>query len=354
MTAWRIRAVLLPGGETAEAGITEAGTWTSRPAAGAETLPGRFVLPGLVDAHCHLGIGQSADGPVALGMDAVRANLARARQAGVTAIRDTGSPGSLTLRVLAAGDGAGLQASGRFLAPEGQYFPGLHVPVPPEELIAAALAEVRAGAAWVKLIADFPVLTPGQPPTEPRPTYPLAEIRRLTEAVHRAGARVAAHSTTSRVTELIDAGIDSVEHGTGLDEAGVDALAARGGAWTPTLCAVFAPRPDDDPARQRVRAELRERLSYLLPRAAERGVTIMTGTDVVGSLPREVALLAEVGPPPRRGAGEEGSAARDFLGFAGLSDGEPADLVTYHGDPREDPAVLGHPAAIFTRGARIT
>jgi imidazolonepropionase-like amidohydrolase len=146
MTAWRIRAVLLPGGETAEAGITEAGTWTSRPAAGAETLPGRFVLPGLVDAHCHLGIGQSADGPVALGMDAVRANLARARQAGVTAIRDTGSPGSLTLRVLAAGDGAGLQASGRFLAPEGQYFPGLHVPVPPEELIAAALAEVRAGA----------------------------------------------------------------------------------------------------------------------------------------------------------------------------------------------------------------
>ena len=101
MTAWRIRAVLLPGGETAEAGITEAGTWTSRPVAGAETLPGRFVLPGLVDAHCHLGIGQSADGPVALGMDAVRANLARARQAGVTAIRDTGSPGSLTLRVLA-------------------------------------------------------------------------------------------------------------------------------------------------------------------------------------------------------------------------------------------------------------
>src|SRR5262245_37031937 len=176
MTAWRIRAVLLPGGDMAEAGITEDGAWTSRPAAAAETLPGRFVLPGLVDAHCHLGVGQAAGGPVALGMDAVRANLAQARQAGITAIRDTGSPGSLTLRVLAAGDGAGLQASGRFLAPEGQYFPGLHDPVAAEDLVAAALAEIREGAAWVKLIADFPVLAPGEPPTEPRPTYQLADV----------------------------------------------------------------------------------------------------------------------------------------------------------------------------------
>ena len=83
-------------------------------------------------------------------------------------------------------------------------------------------------------------------------------------------------------------------------------------------------------------------------------MTIMTGTDVVGSLPREVALLAELGLPPRRALAAASAAARDFLGFAGLTDGEPADLVTYHGDPGDDPAVLGHPAAIFTRGTRIT
>ena len=47
------------------------------------------------------------------------------------------------------------------------------------------------------------------------------------------------------------------------------------------------------------------------------------------------------------------TAARRFLGFAVPEEGEPADLVSYHGDPRDDPAVLGHPAAVFLRGTRI-
>ena len=353
MAAWRIRAVLLPDGDVVEAGITEGGRWTSRPVAGAETLPGRFVLPGLVDAHCHLGVGQAEGGPIALGPEAVRANLRQAHSAGITAIRDTGSPGSVTLQLLAAGEGAGLQACGRFLAPEGQYFPGLHVPVPPDQLMAAALAEIKAGATWIKLIADFPFLSPDQAPSDPLPTYPLADIQRLAEAVHGAGARIAAHSTTGYVAELIAAGIDSVEHGTALDKAGIESLAARGGAWTPTLCATIGPRTGNDPARQKLRLERRERLSYLLPRAADRGVTIMTGTDIVGSIPREVALLAELGLPPQTALAAASAAARQFLGFASLDDGEPADLVTYTSDPRDDPAVLGHPAAIFMRGARI-
>jgi imidazolonepropionase-like amidohydrolase len=354
MTAWRIRAVLLPDGDVVEAGITEGGQWTSRPVAGAETLPGRFVLPGLVDAHCHLGVGQAEGGGlIALDPNAVRANLMQAHSAGITAIRDTGSPGSVTLQLLATGGGAGLQACGRFLAPEGRYFPGLHVPVPPEQLVTAALAEVRAGAVWIKLIADFPFLSPDQAPSDPLPTYPLADIQRLVEAVHGAGARVAAHSTTGYVAELIAAGIDSVEHGTALDEADIESLATRGGAWTPTLCATIGAHTDDDPARQKLRLERRERLSYLLPRAADCGLTIMTGTDVVGSIPREVALMAELGLPPQKALAAASAAARRFLGFAGLDDSEPADLITYTSDPRDDPAVLGHPAAIFMRGTRI-
>jgi imidazolonepropionase-like amidohydrolase len=337
-----------------EAGISEQGQWTWRPAAGAEELPGRFILPGLVDAHCHLSVGLADSGPVALGPEAAAANLRNAHRAGITAIRDTGSPGSLTLRVLATGAGTGLQACGRFLAPEGRYYPGLHAPVPPEQLVSAALAEIHNGAAWIKVIADFPFIGPGEQSPAPLPTYPLDDIRRLVEAVHGAGARVAAHSTTVYVTELIAAGIDSVEHGTALDEAGIESLAARGGAWTPTLCATTSPRGSDDtPARQTARLELRERLHYLLPKAAACGLTIMTGTDVVGSIPREVALLAELGLPPRAALAAASTSARQFLGFASLREGEPADLVTYASDPRDDPAVLGQPAAIFVAGARI-
>ena len=354
VTAWRVRASLLPDGDLVEAGITEHGQWTVRPAAGAEELPGRFILPGLVDAHCHLSVGMAAGrGPAALAPEAMRANLRNAHAAGITAIRDTGSPGSVTLRMLATGDGAGLQACGRFLAPAGRYYPGLHVPVPPDQLVAAALAELRAGATWIKVIADFPFPGPAEESLAPSPTYPLDDIRRLVEAVHDAGARVAAHSTTGYVTELIAAGVDSVEHGTALDEAGIESLAARGGAWTPTLCATTGARDDDSPARQKAGLELRERLRYLLPIAAACGLTIMTGTDVVGSIPREVALLAELGLPPRAALAAASTSARKFLGFTSLHDGEPADLVAYSSDPRDDPAVLGQPAAVFMAGTRL-
>src|SRR5450631_4175011 len=64
--------------------------------------------------------------------------------------------------------------------------------------------------------------------------------------------------------------------------------------------------------RERERLELRERLRYLLPKAAECGLTIMTGTDVVGSIPREVALLAELGLSPHAALAAASTSARQF------------------------------------------
>ena len=123
MTSWRVNAVLLPDGDRLDGGITTRGRWTSTPPVGAERLPGRFVLPGLVDAHCHLSVGRGVDGgPAALNVQDARANLAAAGAAGVTVIRDTGSPGSVTLELLGSGDGVRLLACGRFLAPQNQYF----------------------------------------------------------------------------------------------------------------------------------------------------------------------------------------------------------------------------------------
>ena len=349
MAAWRVEAIRLPEGEPVEAGITDTGRWTSRPPSGAERLPGRFVLPGLVDAHCHLSVAAGPDGwPMALDAEAARANLARARASGVTAIRDTGSPASVTLELLASEPD--LVACGRFLAPPERYFPALHEPVPAEGLVEAALAEVAAGARWVKLVADFPLLRPGEAPKEPEPSYELADIRRLVDAVHAAGARVAAHTTTRYVTDLVGAGIDSVEHGTSIEEADLVALGERGGAWTPTLCATFGGRQGGDTPE---RAEAQERLRYLLPMAAERGVVIMTGTDVVGTIAREVALLAELGLAPAAALAAATTQARRFLGRSDFVDGEYADLVGYDDDPRDDPAVLARPVAVVARGVRV-
>jgi imidazolonepropionase-like amidohydrolase len=349
VTAWRVEATRLPEGGRVEAGITDTGRWTLSPPADAPPLPGRFVLPGLVDAHCHLSVAAGPDGwPVPLDLVAARDNLARARAGGVTAIRDTGSPRSVSLELL-AGD-PDLLACGRFLAPQDRYFAALHEPVPPERLVEAALAEVAAGARWVKLVADFPLMRPGEPPRDPAPSYDLAAVRGLVDAVHAAGARVAAHTTTRYVSDLIAAGIDSVEHGTSVAEADVAALAERGAAWTPTLCAALGTgRGQDDPQR----AEIRDRLRYLLPLAAERGVVIMTGTDVAGTVAREVALLAELGLPPAAALAAASTRARQFLGCTALAEGEHADLVTYDDDPREDPEVLARPVAVVARGVRL-
>jgi imidazolonepropionase-like amidohydrolase len=267
-------------------------------------------------------------------------------------IRDTGSPGSVTLELL---DGAdyGLFACGRFLAPPGRYFPALHEPVEAADLVDAALAEVARGARWVKLVADFPVLTPQGPHLPVEPTYPIADVRRLVEAVHAAGARVAAHTTTPRVTELIAAGIDSVEHGTGLSEPDLADLAARGGAWTPTLCASTGENPNDDPDRRRRREEGRERLRTLLPRAAALGVTVLAGTDVAGTVAREVALLVAYGLAPGPALAAASTAARRYLGLSDFQPGQLADVVGYDRDPREDPEVLTSPVAVVAAGRRI-
>lgn len=118
-------------------------------------------------------------------------------------------------------------------------------------------------------------------------------------------ARVAAYTSTVHVKSLVAAGVDSVEHGYGLDENDLATLVARGGVWTPE------PRP------------VRSRCS----RSSD--------------FPQR--------PPSPRPA----PAARRYLGLAGLTEGRPADLVTYHDDPRDDPRLLARPVAVLANGSRI-
>ncbi|MFI0483639.1 amidohydrolase family protein [Actinomadura sp. 9N215] len=356
MTSWTFEGLFLPEGRAGATGIDDRGRWAPAPPDGGERIPGRFLLPGLVDAHCHLTVGSGADGrPRPLTFGEARANLRTAREAGITVVRDLGSPGSMALRLLDEADGVNLIACGRFLAPQDQYFPGLHAPVPADALIEAARAEIAAGARWVKLIGDFPLVGRGpMRPSDAVPAYSAGDVRRLVDAVHGAGARVAAHTTTGFAGDLVRAGVDSIEHGDGMSEADVLALAERGGAWTPTLCASVRETPEEDPDRRRRRLERRERVSHLLGLARTRGLRILAGTDVVGSIAGEVALLVELGLTPEEALSAASTAASDFLGAPGLRPGRPANLVTYDDDPRDDPAILARPAAVFASGRRVT
>lgn len=348
MTSWAVRGVELPFGTDVRSWwIDQSGSACDHPTVDADPLPGGYVLPGLVDAHAHPAIGTGPDGPVPLDKDATRGNLIAWAESGITLVRDAGSPGGISLD-LGCGHGMpALLAAGRFLAPAGRYFPELlGTPVDEAELVSAALAEIGRGARWVKIIADFPDLAAGT--AAPAVTYPMDVVAELTAAVHEAGARVAAHCTMPGAGQLISAGVDSIEHGTGLDEAAVADMAWRGTAWTPTLDATLAALDEVPPEYRAQVAEVWDRLTALLPLAVRLGVPVLAGSDSFGSIPREVALLAQAGLTPQEALAAASIWPRQYLGVAAS-----ADIVTYHHDPREDPDQLAKPAAVVAGGTRL-
>jgi imidazolonepropionase-like amidohydrolase len=263
----------------------------------------------------------------------------------VLAIRDVGAPQSITLDLRPGPGDPALFVAGRWHAPADRFYPQMYSPVAPEDLIESAMTEIRGGATWVKVVADW---------RSDELSYDFDLLRRLVDAVHAAGARVAAHTQWPVVRDVVRAGVDSVEHGLGLDEATLEVMALRGTAWTPTLTAVNRPFAPETPAeRRRFIQAARERVKALLPRAVERGVRILAGTDALGSIVDEVRWLIDYGLDPTDALRAASSSARAFLGLRPLEDGAPADVTTYDADPREDPAVLARPVAVLRAGVRV-
>src|SRR4051794_21935316 len=361
---WHLRATLLPEGDRPADLWIEAGRLTFSPLGDAEELaaPGGYALAGLVDSHVHLtldfaGLGQPLGSPAL-----VAANRRAQRDAGVLLMRDIGAISDATLGLRADGDLPEVIPAGRFLAPARGYF-GPQQATEAEGLPTAATGQAEHGAAWVKIVADWPRPQPGAPLEFSRGVlnYSAEAIRPAVEAAHRAGARVAAHAITrAAVTAAVEAGVDSVEHGADMDAALVERMAAQGTAWTPTA-AVFRQvmrQAEADGQGEEVRwmDECLERLRVLIPHAARLGVPILAGTDSfpAGSLPHEIATLQSMGLEPTQALAAATTTARRFLDRPGLAEGSPADLVLYVADPRTDPEALRSPALIMIDGTVIT
>jgi imidazolonepropionase-like amidohydrolase len=218
------------------------------------------------------------------------------------------------------------------------------------------LAELAAGATWVKVVADFP--GPDGNWFAPIVNYPPDALRALVVAVHAAGGRVAAHVSGPYVGEVVQAGVDSIEHGPLIDEELLEQLARGGGAWTPTLWTVVGTIEPIAASQLPIAGYVQEvlaRLRMLIPLAERMGVTVLAGSDEAphGALTREVTRLREFGLSARAAIAAASTVARTYLGLPGLVDGAPADLVTFAVDPRERLDALAHPAAIIFDGRRI-
>jgi len=282
----------------------------------------------------------SPDGPGDAAL--VARNLRTWRDQGVLAIRDVGAPHSITLELIPEPGDPALFVAGRWHAPKGRFYAELHDPVAPDELVGSALREIQRGASWIKVIADW---------RDEDLSYDRTLLERLVLEVHRAGARVAAHTNRSKVRDVVAAGVDSIEHGSVLDQETLDEMARRGTAWTPTLTALNAPLPEDFPPERRERVErIRDNVRSLLPVAHRIGIPIIAGTDTSGSIVDEVKWLIQYGLEPVDALRAASTDARRFLGLESLELSATADVVN---DPRQDPDVLAHPAAIVRAGRRV-
>ncbi|MDN5749760.1 MAG: amidohydrolase family protein [Pseudonocardia sp.] len=344
--------MLLPDETTVDLYVDGDGLLVGEPIAGAETLvDGGFVVPGLVDAHCHVGLGPS--GPVDL--EESDAQARRDRDAGALLLRDCGSPVD-TSPLQVRDDLPEIIRAGRHLARPKRYIPGLAIDADDPTLLPELVAEqAAAGDGWVKLVGDWIDRGEG----DLAPLWPDDVLRAAIAAAHDAGARVTAHVFgTDALPGLIGAGIDCIEHGTGLTDDLIAEMARRGTALVPTLINVETfPGIADAAARYPTYAAHMRRLHAgahdVVRRAVEAGVPVYAGTDAGGGIAHgriadEVRALHAAGHTDALGAASWN--ARSWLGRPAPHPGVPADLVVYRTDPRTDLAALDDPALIMLRG----
>ncbi|GAA1812902.1 amidohydrolase family protein [Planosporangium flavigriseum] len=354
--ALHVRGVVLPDDEVRDLWLV-GDRVTLQPVPGAETVAdGGFVLPGLVDAHCHIGIARGG-APVG-GLDEARALASADRDAGVLAIRDAGSPYPYP-ELDDDPDVPRLARAGRHVAPPRRYLRGLGVEVTADELPTEAARQAAAGNGWIKLVGDWIDRNTG----DLAPGWDPADMAAAIKSAHEAGARVAVHTFAEEsVAALVRAGVDSVEHGTGLSDDDIAEMARRGTALVPTMINIetfgtIAAQADGKfPEYARHMRALGDRFPTVVAAAYEAGVPIYVGTDAGGGInhglaAQEMLRLHERAGMPAHDVLRAGSwGAREWLGFPGLVEGGLADLVVYDADPRRDLRVLVAPRRIILRG----
>ncbi|MCP9988519.1 amidohydrolase family protein [Streptomyces sudanensis] len=312
-----------------------------------------WALPGLVDAHCHVGL--DAHGAVDAGTSEKQA-LAE-RDAGALLLRDAGSPAD-TRWIDDRDDLPKIIRAGRHIARTRRYIRNYAHEIEPADLVAYVAREARRGDGWVKLVGDWIDREVG----DLTACWPRAEVEAAIAEAHRLGARVTAHCFAEEsLRDLVEAGIDCVEHATGLTEDTIPLFAERGVAIVPTLVniATFPRLAAGGEGRFPHWADHMRRLHerrYDTVRAAyDAGVPVFVGTDAGGALPHglvaaEVAELVKAGIPALDALSATAWGARAWLGRPSLEEGAPADLVVYDEDPRADVRVLAAPRRVVLAG----
>lgn len=350
--ALHVRGVVLPEREHRDLWVV-AGRVTYEPVSGATTVAEGWVVPGLVDAHCHVGLDEKGPVPV----ETVEQQALTERDAGVLLVRDAGVPTD-TRWVDDREDLPRIVRAGRHIARTRRYLRNYGYEIEPEDLAAYAAQEARRGGGWVKLVGDWIDREKG----DLAPCWPREALEAAMAAAHEHGARVTAHVFgEDALPDLLAAGIDCIEHGTGLSDDLVAHMAANGVAVVPTMINldIFPTYAEQAEAKFPAYAahirDLHARRDDVIRTAYEAGVPVYAGTDAGGVLPhgligKEILALHRAGLSAEDALGAASWAARAWLGRPGLGEGDPADLVVLTDDPLVNLQVLTAPERVILRG----
>lgn len=316
-----------------------------------------YVIPGLTDVHAHVGVSMGG----AVDRQTQREQALAQRDAGVLLIRDCGSPTD-THWIDEENDLPKIIRCGRHLARPKRYMRhyGLELENP-SDLPAEVARQAKAGDGWVKIVGDWIDRSDGAD-SDLQPLWDRTVLREAVCAAHELGARVTVHTFAHKTIEpLLEAGVDCIEHGTGMDEAQTAEAARRGIPVTPTLMQIgrfgdFAEQAGPKyPVYAASMAAMHERNLEHQAGLAQAGVQLLPGTDAGGyqthgSLPTELSRWRELGLTSGEILDLATWKVRDFLHAPVLSPDAPADLVVYEDDPRADIDVLHHPSLVVLRG----
>jgi imidazolonepropionase-like amidohydrolase len=353
MSGLHLRGVVLPDGDQRDLWVVN-GRIRTREVPGARTIvDGGYLLPGLVDAHCHVGIGPK--GPVDLAEAATQAEVDR--DAGTLLLRDCGAP--LDTRPLQERlDLPRIIRAGRHLSRPKRYIPYLGTDVEdPADLPNAVAEQVAYGDGWVKLVGDWIDRAQG----DLAPLWPDEVLAEAIKVAHDAGARVTAHVFGEEALPgLLAAGIDCIEHGTGLTDDTIAQMATSGAALVPTLVNVenfpgIANAATKYPAYATHMRSLHAGAATTVAKAIEAGIPVYAGTDAGGGVAHglivdEIEALHRVGMTAEQAIGAASWTARTWLGYPSLTEGSAADMVVYTDDPRKNIGALRKPSMIMLRG----
>ena len=347
-----LHGVVLPEGEERDLWLHDS-VISFEPVADAISVASTgWIMPGLVDAHCHVGLESHG----AVSEERAEEHAITDRAVGALLLRDAGSP--LDTRFLQGReDLPTIIRAGRHIARPKRYSRNFAEEVEPEQLLDEVVTQAERGDGWVKIVGDWIDRDAG----DLTPLWPQDVAAQAIAAAHEHGARVTAHCFDERsVAELVNAGIDGIEHGTGLDDDTIAVMAERGVSLVPTMVNLenFPGFADAGEAKFPIYAAhiraLHARRFETIGKAVDAGVPVYAGTDAGGVhghglIGAEIELLARVGGNDFA-LGAASWNARAWLGHPGIEEGAPADLVVFAADPRETISVVREPVLIILNG----